>query len=241
MTEMSVAVFRPAVNVAVFPDENTVDIGNLALVAVVVEQRHVSVFDDGVCAWIGVDPHTRLVLVECGQHFAQSAATLATDVTSSTLKIHTGSGGIELARVAGPMLELNTGSGGVELELIANPTRNWRLQASAAKGESHETDVGRGWIDLAQRRVNVWARHAGDTIWDGSTTVRNRFNAAAPALVPAEREMTIQDLLRHTSGLTYGFHHATPVDAMFPSLGRKGTGPEKTTSPLASRTVKTGA
>ena len=72
---------------------------------------------------------------------------------------------------------------GVEVEVIANPTRNWRVQASVAKGESHETDVGQNWIDLAQRRVDVWARHAGDTIWDGTAVLRNRFNAAAPALV----------------------------------------------------------
>ena len=33
--------------------------------------------------------------------------------------------------------------------------------------------------------------------------------------VPAEREMTIRDLLTHTSGLTYGHMHAHPVDAMY--------------------------
>ena len=32
---------------------------------------------------------------------------------------------------------------------------------------------------------------------------------------PAEREMTIRDLLTHTSGLTYGHLHAHPVDAMY--------------------------
>ena len=33
--------------------------------------------------------------------------------------------------------------------------------------------------------------------------------------VPAEREMTIRDLLTHTSGLTYGHMHAHPLDAMY--------------------------
>lgn len=33
--------------------------------------------------------------------------------------------------------------------------------------------------------------------------------------VEAGREMTIRDLLTHTSGLTYGFMNATPVDAMY--------------------------
>lgn len=32
---------------------------------------------------------------------------------------------------------------------------------------------------------------------------------------PAERELTIRDLLTHTSGLTYGHLHAHPVDAMY--------------------------
>jgi len=33
--------------------------------------------------------------------------------------------------------------------------------------------------------------------------------------VPAEREITFRDLLTHTSGLTYGFMEATPVDALY--------------------------
>jgi CubicO group peptidase (beta-lactamase class C family) len=35
--------------------------------------------------------------------------------------------------------------------------------------------------------------------------------------VPAKRAMTIQDLLRHTSGLTYGGRGTTPVHKMFPA------------------------
>ena len=35
--------------------------------------------------------------------------------------------------------------------------------------------------------------------------------------VPAKRPMTIQDLLRHTSGLTYGARGSTPVHKMFPA------------------------
>jgi CubicO group peptidase (beta-lactamase class C family) len=35
--------------------------------------------------------------------------------------------------------------------------------------------------------------------------------------VPAKREITIQDLLRHTSGLTYGGRGSTPVHKMFPA------------------------
>ncbi len=37
--------------------------------------------------------------------------------------------------------------------------------------------------------------------------------------VPAERPITYRDLLAHTSGLTYGFMDATPVDAMYRDQG----------------------
>ena len=36
---------------------------------------------------------------------------------------------------------------------------------------------------------------------------------------PADRPITYRDLLTHTSGLTYGFHHATPVDALYRDTG----------------------
>ena len=37
--------------------------------------------------------------------------------------------------------------------------------------------------------------------------------------VPADRPITYRDLLTHTSGLTYGFMNATPVDAMYRDAG----------------------
>lgn len=37
--------------------------------------------------------------------------------------------------------------------------------------------------------------------------------------VPAERAITVRDLLTHTSGLTYGFINATPVDALYREHG----------------------
>ena len=48
--------------------------------------------------------------------------------------------------------------------------------------------------------------------------------------VPAQRQMTIHDLLRHTSGLTYGGQGSTSVHKMYPinalALGVNFTGPE---------------
>lgn len=44
-------------------------------------------------------------------------------------------------------------------------------------------------------------------------------SALNPVLVPAVEPVRIWHLLTHTSGLTYGFHHAHPVDAMYRSAG----------------------
>ena len=38
-------------------------------------------------------------------------------------------------------------------------------------------------------------------------------------LVALEREMTIRDLMTHTSGLTYSFFQSSPVDAMYREAG----------------------
>ncbi len=42
--------------------------------------------------------------------------------------------------------------------------------------------------------------------------------------MPTEREMTIRDLLTHTSGLTYGHMHAHPIDAMYRDRDLLGEG-----------------
>lgn len=39
---------------------------------------------------------------------------------------------------------------------------------------------------------------------------------------PTDREMTVRDLLTHTSGLTYGFMNVHPVDAMYRARGIEG-------------------
>lgn len=44
-------------------------------------------------------------------------------------------------------------------------------------------------------------------------------SALNPVVGPAQEPITIWHLLTHTAGLTYGFHHATPVDAMYRQLG----------------------
>ena len=46
-----------------------------------------------------------------------------------------------------------------------------------------------------------------------------RGSALNPATEPAKEPVRIWHLLTHTAGLTYGFHHAHPVDAMYRSAG----------------------
>jgi CubicO group peptidase (beta-lactamase class C family) len=46
--------------------------------------------------------------------------------------------------------------------------------------------------------------------------------------VPAERDITFRDLLTHTSGLTYGFMEATPVDGQYRDRGVDFQGSDKT-------------
>jgi CubicO group peptidase (beta-lactamase class C family) len=51
-------------------------------------------------------------------------------------------------------------------------------------------------------------------------------SSAAPATVPATEPIRIWHLLTHTSGLTYGFQHAHPVDAMYRAAGYEWAAPE---------------
>ncbi len=50
-------------------------------------------------------------------------------------------------------------------------------------------------------------------------------SAMNPVTEPAAEPLRIWNLLTHTSGLTYGFHHAHPVDAMYRSAGYEWSSP----------------
>ncbi|MQA83490.1 MAG: serine hydrolase [Streptosporangiales bacterium] len=53
----------------------------------------------------------------------------------------------------------------------------------------------------------------------GDVEVYRRGSALAPTTEPASEPVRIWHLLTHTSGLTYGFHHAHPVDALYRKNG----------------------
>ena len=49
-------------------------------------------------------------------------------------------------------------------------------------------------------------------VWDGGSDLE-------PKTVPALEPIRVWHLLTHTAGLTYGFHHAHPVDALYRAAG----------------------
>jgi CubicO group peptidase (beta-lactamase class C family) len=55
---------------------------------------------------------------------------------------------------------------------------------------------------------------------------------------PAKRSITFRDLLTHTSGLTYGFMQATPVDAMYRAQKLELPGAEEPLGELMARLAK---
>src|SRR5436853_401075 len=59
-------------------------------------------------------------------------------------------------------------------------------------------------------------------------------SAAAPATVPAMEPVRIWHLLTHTAGLTYGFHHVHPVDAIYRAAGYEWGAPKGWTWPVVT-------
>jgi CubicO group peptidase (beta-lactamase class C family) len=53
----------------------------------------------------------------------------------------------------------------------------------------------------------------------GAARVYRSGSALKPVTEPAREPMRIWHLLTHTAGLTYGFHHAHPVDALYRAAG----------------------
>jgi CubicO group peptidase (beta-lactamase class C family) len=61
--------------------------------------------------------------------------------------------------------------------------------------------------------VNRWIPSFADVrVWNGGSALR-------PVTVAATEPVRVWHLLTHTAGLTYGFHHAHPVDALYRAAG----------------------
>ncbi|HJQ47878.1 MAG TPA: serine hydrolase domain-containing protein [Amycolatopsis sp.] len=69
-----------------------------------------------------------------------------------------------------------------------------------------------GAFDLTDP-ISRWLREFSDP------RVYAKGSALRPATEPATEPIRVWHLLTHTSGLTYGFHHAHPVDAMYRAQG----------------------
>ena len=68
--------------------------------------------------------------------------------------------------------------------------------------------------------VSKWIPSFGDSrVFHGSSAVK-------PVTEPAMEPVRVWHLLTHTAGLTYGFHHAHPVDAIYRRAGYEWSTPE---------------
>ncbi|MDZ7827433.1 MAG: serine hydrolase domain-containing protein [Gammaproteobacteria bacterium] len=73
----------------------------------------------------------------------------------------------------------------------------------------------------------------------GELQVFDTGDASQFTTVPAERSVTIRDLLTHTAGFTYGFMHAHPVDALYREKGIGGVATSGTLAEMVSRLGET--
>lgn len=83
---------------------------------------------------------------------------------------------------------------------MTKPVTSVALMMLVEEGRISLDDPVERWIP-SWRDLRVWRAGA----------------AGAFDTVPVERPMRVLDLMRHTSGLTYGFQHRTPVDALYRS------------------------
>lgn len=76
----------------------------------------------------------------------------------------------------------------------------------------------RGAFELTDPIARYLPEFADMRVWDGGSDLK-------PKTVPAVEPIRIWHLLTHTAGLTYGFHRAHPVDAMYRAAGYEWSAP----------------
>src|ERR1700760_3096858 len=69
-----------------------------------------------------------------------------------------------------------------------------------------------GAFELKDPVANWIPSFAGARVWSAGTALK-------PVSVPVREPVRMWHLLTHTSGLTYGFHHVHPVDALYRASG----------------------
>jgi CubicO group peptidase (beta-lactamase class C family) len=104
--------------------------------------------------------------------------------------------------------------------LPVTPDTRWRLMSMTKPVTSVAAMIlwERGELELTDP-VSRWIPAFADT------RVFAAGSAADPVLVPQVEPLRVWHLLTHTAGLTYGFHHAHPVDELYRHAGFEYTGP----------------
>jgi CubicO group peptidase (beta-lactamase class C family) len=112
---------------------------------------------------------------------------------------------VYLAR--GGLRDIEAGTG-VELDTIFRIYSMTKPVTSVAAMMLYE----RGALELTDPIARWLPEFADMRVWDGGSDLK-------PKTVPALEPIRVWHLLTHTSGLTYGFHRAHPVDALYRAAG----------------------
>jgi CubicO group peptidase (beta-lactamase class C family) len=107
----------------------------------------------------------------------------------------------------GGLRDIEAGTG-VELDTIFRIYSMTKPVTSVAAMMLYE----QGAFELTDPIARWLPEFADMRVWDGGSDLK-------PETVPALEPIRVWHLLTHTSGLTYGFHHAHPVDALYRGAG----------------------
>jgi CubicO group peptidase (beta-lactamase class C family) len=112
------------------------------------------------------------------------------------------------------------GSRDVEAKAPVEPDTIWRIFSMTKPITSvvAMTLFEEGLVDLTDP-ISRWLPEFA------SPRVYTKGSALAPATEAATEPIRLWHLLTHTSGLTYGFHHAHPIDAMYRAAGYEWSTP----------------
>jgi CubicO group peptidase (beta-lactamase class C family) len=122
----------------------------------------------------------------------------------------------------GRLVYLQTaGSRDLEAGLPVEPDTLWRIYSMTKPITSVAAMMlwEEGAFELKDPVSRFIPSFADTQVWNGG-------NALRPVTVPQTEPMRIWHLLTHTAGLTYGFHHAHPVDRLYREAGFEWTSPE---------------
>ena len=118
---------------------------------------------------------------------------------------------------------IHTGSGGqrdMEAGLPVEPDTLWRIYSMTKPITSVAAMMlyEEGLLDLDDPVANWLPEFAAPSVYVKGSSLR-------PVTEPATEPIRVWHLLTHTAGLSYGFHHANPVDALYRAAGHEWSTP----------------